>query len=387
LVIKRFEFSTAQKIIFEIGSFKLIHNVLQSHWKNILLLISQSTNLKSTTIQILQENGFEVLSFFVKGEPTDQIINRITLSARKFQCDAILAVGGGSVIDAAKAVSAMVTNQGNLLDYLEVVGKGKPIKNKPKPLIAVPTTAGTGSEVTKNAVIKVIEKNVKVSMRNDFLLPEVALIDPELTFNLPPDITASTGMDAFIQVLEPYVSKGSNSFVDLFCREGIVKASKSILEAYHNGKNKEARVNMSWVSLLGGLSLANAKLGAVHGFAGPIGGMYDAPHGVICASLLPAVVQINVSALSRKEKDHAALKRYKEIFNWVTQIPNSKVSEGVEWFKKLNKVLKIPSLHDIGVKREDFPQIIEKSKKSSSMRGNPIHLSEEELFLILETAY
>jgi alcohol dehydrogenase class IV len=268
-----------------------------------------------------------------------------------------------------------------------VVGKGKPLKKPSKPYIAIPTTAGTGSEVTRNAVISVPEKKVKVSMRNAYLLPEVAIIDPELTYGVPKTITAATGMDAFTQVIEPYVSRYSNILVDMFCKDAIPKGASYLLRAWENGNDHEARENISWVSLMGGLALANAKLGAVHGFAGPIGGMFHAPHGAVCAALLPSVMLVNAEALSNRGNDYEKISRFENIARWVTGVENATIEEGVEWIASLCKNMKIPRLSELGIKKAHFPTIIEKSKNSSSMKGNPIQLTEQEMVKILELAY
>ena len=386
MVEKNFQFSTAGNIIFKVGGFKNIETYLRQYGKRLLFLYSERAQIHTMINENLSEIGYLLLSTPISGEPTEININDLLINARKHQIDVILAVGGGSVIDTGKVLSALITNKGNLMDYLEVVGRGQQITEKPIPYIAVPTTAGTGSEVTKNAVIKIVEKNVKVSMRHNWLLPEIALIDPQLTYSLPPQITANTGMDAFIQVIEPYVSNNPNDFVDLFCIEGIKKAAQNIVQVYTDGGNHPARIQMSWVSLLGGLSLANSTLGAVHGFAGPIGGLYDVPHGLICAALLPSVFEVNVRALQMRDRTNPVLFRYQNISRWVTNNKNATIGEGVEWFKELNKTLQIPRLKSIGIKKEDFLTIIEQSKKSSSMQGNSIKLNEGELFDILENS-
>ena len=223
----------------------------------------------------------------VDGEPSVEVVQAGCEIVRQHASDFIIAFGGGSVIDAGKAISGLSANAGDIFDYLEVVGKGQALENPARPMVAIPTTAGTGSEVTRNAVITVAEKGMKASLRSPYLLPKLAVIDPELTYSLPIDITASTGMDALAQVLEPYVSKKRNPLVDLYCEAGMKKAGKSLFTAYQDGKNVLARNDMCFASLMGGLALANAGFGAVHGFASPIGGMFRAPHGVICARLLP----------------------------------------------------------------------------------------------------
>jgi alcohol dehydrogenase class IV len=267
------------------------------------------------------------------------------------------------------------------------VGKGLPLQNKSVPLIAIPTTAGTGSEVTRNAVIEVPEKKVKVSLRGQFLQPEVAIIDPELTLSVPALVTAFTGMDAFIQVIEPYVSIKANLMTDMFCREGIKKASFSLVKAYSDGKNLTARVEMSWVSLLGGVCLANAGLGAVHGFAGSIGGMFHLAHGAICASLLPAVIEVNIAALEQRDPNSVTIDKYQEIFQIVTGDSTVSTQTGLNWFKELNNALNIPTLCNFGIRKENFPDIIKHSRLASSMKVNPIILNDDELNEILEKSF
>ncbi|MHC4843264.1 MAG: iron-containing alcohol dehydrogenase, partial [Planctomycetota bacterium] len=213
------------------------------------------------------------------------IVKAAVGAAKNQRCDFVIGIGGGSVVDTGKGVAAMVMKEGELEDYLEVVGRGQKIKNRTAPYVAIPTTAGTGAEVTRNAVIKVPDKKVKVSMRSPLMLPEVALVDSELTYSMPPEVTASTGLDALTQLMEVYVSNKANPLTDGICREGLIRAGRSLQKAYEDGSNREAREDMAMASLFGGLALANAKLGAVHGFAGPLGGEIEAPHGVICAML------------------------------------------------------------------------------------------------------
>jgi alcohol dehydrogenase class IV len=323
----------------------------------------------------------------VNHEPEIETINQAVNLARENGCEFVIGFGGGSVIDTAKAVSALLNNEGELLDYLEVVGKGQPLKNPAKKFIAIPTTAGTGSEATKNAVISVPEQRVKVSMRSNFMLPAVALIDPQFTIGLPPEITATSGMDAFIQVVEPYVCNSPNPMVDMFCRDATPRAAKYLIKAFESAFDEEARIHMSWVSLLGGMSLANAKLGAVHGFAGPIGGMFDAPHGAVCAALMPAVMRVNGELIEAYGVNPGITERYKEIARWVTGKDNALIRDAAEWFHELGIKLKIQSLKSFGIQRSDFPSIIEKSKNSSSMKGNPVQLSDADLSRILDLAY
>ncbi len=381
------DFSTANRIIFGAGRLSYLREIIGHYGKKVLIIKGKEFPDPGTLFTICEDANVVWNYFNVENEPNVKTVNRAVELGREKECDFVIGFGGGSVIDTGKAVAALLNNQGSLLYYLEVIGKGKPLRNPSKPYIAIPTTAGTGSEVTRNAVISVPDKKVKVSMRNAYLLPEVAIVDPELTYGVPKTITAMTGMDAFTQVIEPYVSRYSNPMVDLFCKDAIPKGASYLLRAWEDGNDHEARENISWVSLMGGLALANAKLGAVHGFAGPIGGMFHVPHGAICAALLPSVMLINMKALSHRGKNFNKLTRFEDIARWVTGVENATIEEGVEWIASLCKNLEIPRLSELGIKKAHFPIIIDKSKKSSSMKGNPIQLTEREMEKILELSY
>ena len=246
-------------------------------------------------------------------------------------CDVIIGLGGGSAIDTGKAIAALLTNPGDPLDYLEVIGRGQALHATPLPYIAIPTTAGTGSEVTRNAVLASPEHRVKVSLRSPLMLPRVAIVDPELTYSLPPAITASTGLDALTQLIEPYTCNSPNPLVDAICREGMQRAARSLKRAYQDGNDVAAREDMSIAALFGGLALANAKLGAVHGFAGPLGGLFPAPHGMICARLLPLIVEANVRALQERKPNTSVLQRYAEVAQLLTGRSTAGASDAIEW--------------------------------------------------------
>ncbi len=342
--------------------------------------------IRTQLMDILKTAGIHFSLIEVCGEPTVGFVLEAVEAAKKNQSDLVISFGGGSVIDTGKAVAAMLTNPGDLMDYLEVVGRGRPLLQPSMPMIAIPTTAGTGSEVTRNAVLAVPEQQVKVSLRSPFMLPRLAIVDPELTFNLPPAITASTGMDALTQVIEPYVSVRANEMVDLFCREGIMRAARSLQLVYHNGDYVQGRVDMAWASLLGGLCLANAGLGAAHGFAAPIGGMFKAPHGAVCARLLPLVVETNCRALRERQPENPVISRYAEISRILSNNNSATIGDGIEWLKQLCADLQIPPLSEYGVTKEDIGILVQKSSAASSMRANPIQLTAIEMADILEKA-
>jgi alcohol dehydrogenase class IV len=273
------------------------------------------------------------------------------------------------------------------LDYLEIIGKGQSIIRPSIPWIAIPTTAGSGAEVTSNAVISSPEHLVKVSLRSPLMLASSVIVDPELTYSLPPHLTASTGLDALTQLIEPYVSIKSNPFTDSLCREGIRLASGSLAQAYKNGNDKQARENMSLASLFGGLALSNSKLGAVHGIAGPMGGMIKAPHGSICARLLPHVMEVNIKVLKDRLPESRAIKRYDEIAQMLTDNIRAKAGDAVNRIKDICRMLEIPPLSYYGLTPKIFPDLVKKASKASSMQGNPIKLKSEEIMDILERSF
>jgi alcohol dehydrogenase class IV len=381
-----FDFATATRIAF--GPGKLLETVpaASAMGKRFLLVTGSSPERAEPLAEALARAGLAAIRFPTAGEPTVELVRRGSGFARQENCDAVIALGGGSAIDAAKAIAAMLTNPGDPLDYLEVIGAGKPITRPSAPFIAIPTTAGTGSEVTRNAVLGSAEHGVKASLRSPLMLPAMAVIDPELTYGLPPAVTAATGLDALTQVIEPYVSARANPMTDLFCVDGIRRAAVALPRAWENGADREARIEMSWVSLLGGLSLANAGLGAAHGFAAPIGGQFPAPHGAVCAALLPHVMEVNIRALRSREPANAALRRYETVARLLTGNSAAAPEAGAEWVAAVCRKLRIPPLREYGVTGDDLQDLAGKAAKASSMKANPIALTGAELMEIVQRA-
>jgi len=379
-----FEFATANRIIFGVGKINELERILGGRAKRLLLVCGHSADAIPHVREILSVQGIQFDEFHVHGEPTVEVVREGTRAAHG--CDMIIGLGGGSIMDAGKAIASLATNHGDVFDYLEVIGRGQALTERPLPYVAIPTTAGTGTEVTRNAVIESPAHGVKVSLRSPLMLPEIALVDPELTYSLPPAITASSGLDALTQLIEPFVSVKSNPMTDAVCREGIRHAANSLRRAYHNGADASAREGMALASLFGGMALANAALGAVHGFAGPLGGMLHAPHGSICARLLPLVMEANLKALQSHHAGHIAIERFVEIAQILTGNLNASAQDGVKWVSDLVSELNIPSLSSLGMNASQIPEVVEKTLKSSSYKGNPIPLSEEELREILERA-
>jgi alcohol dehydrogenase class IV len=382
----RFEFATAGRIIFGPGTLNEVAPMAAEMGRRPLVVTGHSSVRAAPLMDALERQGMEITRCKVSGEPTTDMALDIIQKARQAACDLVIGIGGGSVIDTGKVVAALITNRGPLMDYLEVIGKAQPLVCAAAPYIAIPTTAGTGSEVTRNAVLGSPEHRVKVSMRSPFMLPDLAVVDPELTVSLPPSITASTGLDAFTQLMEAFVSSQANAMTDGICREGLLRAAESLQRVYENGNDRSARENMCLASLFSGLALANAKLGAVHGIAGPLGGMISGAHGAICAGLLPYVVEINIKALRMRAAEAPVLQRYTELAGILTQNAKAQAEDGMAWIKNLCLNLQIQSLAHLGLRKSDFPTVVANSQIASSMQGNPIRLTQEELLEILHKA-
>jgi alcohol dehydrogenase class IV len=382
----KFDFATANHIVFGEGKLSQAGSLAAERGQRVLVVTGSTIERALTLTGLLEAEGIEVQHFSVPGEPSVALAKEGVGVAKSFRAELIIGFGGGSAIDAGKAIAALVTNGDDPLDFLEVIGHGRPLLHDPLPYIAIPTTAGTGSEVTRNAVLASREHNVKVSLRSARMIPDVALIDPTLTYSVPPEVTAYTGMDALTQVIEPYLSRKRNAFTDTFAREGMLRGAGTLTRAYQNGGDSEARRQMAFTSLMGGLSLANAGLGAAHGFAGPFGGMFEAPHGAICAALLPHVMHVNLLKARKAEPGGDLLKRFDEVAGYLTGAPHAAAEDGVSWLQSLAETLSIPGLSSYGFTRADFDMLIEKASASSSMKGNPVQLSVDDMLTILERA-
>jgi alcohol dehydrogenase class IV len=383
----RFEFATATRIIFGKGTISEAAPEAAIFGKRAFVITGSSVSRAQHCIGQLADRGVHVTSFAVAGEPSvDTIQNGATL-ARHDRCDVVIGIGGGSVIDTGKAVAALITNPGEPLDYMEIIGKGRPLVRPAVPYIAIPTTAGTGAEVTKNAVIASPDHKIKASMRSPFMLPRLAIIDPELTYTLSPNVTAGTGLDAFTQCIEAYVSNKSTPVTDLLSRDGILRAARSLATACANGNDVAAREDMALASLLGGLSLANASLGAVHGFAAAIGGKYAAPHGTICALLLPHVMAANVAALTARSPDSAILDKFTSLARLLTNDQDASSVDAVQWIEKMCANLPVPHGASFHLTATAIPEIVAAAVTSSSMKGNPVVLTDNEMMNILEKAF
>ena len=387
------KFTTLPQIICRQGGRHQLGDLAAALGQNVLLVTGGMTAERSVFLDDIQ-SAFALAKlplhhWLQSGEPTIEDIEAGVEFALAHGADVVVAVGGGSVIDAAKAIAAVASNGGHPLDYLEVVGAGKPLLQDSLPLIAVPTTAGAGSEGTRNAVLKVQDKAVKVSMRGEQLRPRIALIDAELATTVSPEVTASTGLDCLTQLLESYTSKNAQPLSDAWALDGIRRVVQALPQAYADGLNLAAREEMLMAALLGGICLSNAGLGAVHGFAGPLGGRYPIPHGVACAALLVPVVKANLVAA--RDNDHESLlDRYAvlgAIFAQGLELSKHEACEKVaSYCRQLVDDLSIPGLSHYGVQRDDFDEVITAAQRSSSMKYNPVLLSKEQLHGCLEMA-
>ena len=381
-----FEFATPTRIVFGWDTFQEAGKLARELGVHALVVTGRDTRRADPLLQILHAAGLETSVFPVPGEPTLELICNGAALARNQSCDCVVAFGGGSAIDAAKAIAAMMTNPGDLTDYLEVIGRAQPLTVPPAPTLAIPTTAGTGTEVTRNAVLSSPEHRVKVSLRGMWMAPRVAVVDPALTLQLPPSLTATTGLDALTQVIEPYLSCRANPLVDALCVEGMRRAARSLRAAFDDGSNRQAREDMALASLFGGLALANAGLGAVHGFAAPIGGMFPVPHGAVCAALLPSVMRVNLEALSLRAPQSETRRKFDEVARILTGSPQATALDGVRWITDLARHLQVQPLGAYGMQPSDIDLLIEKGSRASSMKGNPLPLTPEELRDILNSS-
>jgi alcohol dehydrogenase class IV len=334
----------------------------------------------------LSREGVASVVFPTPGEPTVELVRQGAQLARQERCELVIGFGGGSPMDAAKAIAALAACEGDVLDYLEVIGQGRPLPGPGLPFIAIPTTAGTGAEVTRNAVLASTEHKVKASLRSPYLLARLAIVDPELTYQLPAAVTATSGMDALTQLIEPYVSLRRSPLIDPLCLDGIQRIARSLLRAYQEGGDRQARLDMSLAGLLSGLALANAGLGAVHGLAAVIGGAFPAPHGAVCAALLAPVMEANLRALRSRAPQNEALPRYETIARILTGSPSAAAEDGPAAIRRLCFELRLPSLSAYGLATSHLPSLADAGLRSNSMKANPVPLTRDELIAVLAAA-
>jgi len=378
-----FEFATAGQILAGAGRAVELPGVIAGLGSRVLVCTGADPARHG---RLLARLGLPAVVFTVAAEPTVDLARAGAAAAREHGADVVAAVGGGSVIDLGKAVAMLLGNGGDPLDYLEVIGSGRRITQPAAPCVAVPTTAGMGAEVTANAVLASPAHGLKASLRSPLMIPRVALVDPELTVSCPPRVTAASGLDALTQCLEPFVGVRANPLTDGLAREGLRRAAAGLRAAYADGGDLGARADMAMCSLLGGIALANAKLGAVHGLAGVIGGTADVPHGLACAALLAPVIEANVRALRSGPPGHPALARYTEAARLLTGNPAASIEDGLTWIRETVSLLAVPGLAAFGIGPQHADEIAAKAARSSSMQGNPVALTHRDLSAVVHQA-
>lgn len=382
-----FEFATATRVLFGAGKASLVAEWLDElHVSRVLLVTGKDAGRAAAVVDAISARALTLTRFVVAHEPNVELVRIGSAACRAAAAEAVIAVGGGSVIDAAKAIAAMAVSRRDPLDHLEVVGRGLPLDERPLPFAALPTTAGTGAEVTRNAVLSVPEHGVKVSLRSPWMLPSLAIVDPEFLVGAPRSVLRASGLDALSQLIEPFVSVRAHPLSDALAREGLVRSRRSLEQAVLHGPDATQREDLALASLFGGLCLANAGLGAVHGFAAPLGGMFDAPHGAVCAALLPHVMRVNLRALRERVAVDDMLQRYDQLARLLTDDNHAHAEDGIAWVERLCRTLEVPRLSAYGMSATQVPELIKRAARASSMRGNSVVLSEAELAEIASSA-
>jgi alcohol dehydrogenase class IV len=381
-----FELAVPGRILFGRGASAQAAERLREYGRRLLVVVGGATDRHTARLQELRHAGLAIEVLNVSCEPTVDLIRGGVQLARGSRTEVVLGMGGGSALDAAKAIAILTTHPGEVLDYLEVVGAGKMIDRPGLPMVAVPTTAGTGTEVTRNSVLASPEHGVKVSLRSPFLVPRLAIVDPDLSSDMPPALTARVGLDALTQLIEPFVSTRANPLTDAVCREGLRLASQALPRAFRDGSDLEARGSMAAAAMLSGMALANAGLGVIHGLAGPIGGMVPAPHGSVCAALLAPGMEVNLRALRGRMPEAEALRRYAELGPLLTGDSRADADAAVAWVAGLVRDLHIPPLAAFGLTSDMIPTVVERATVASSSRTNPVSLSHEEFAEIVRRA-
>lgn len=377
-----FQFMTATRIIFGEGALRDSLTVINQFGYSVLLVTGKDRQRAIPILNYLKAQNMRYQHVAIDGEPNITMVEETAVIGRKFKPDMVVAIGGGSVLDMGKALAAIIPNQGNVYDYVEVVGRNVPLKAKPLTFIAIPTTASTGSEVTRNAVLKSGQDKVKVSLRSPEMLADVAIVDPTLTYGTDQYTSGRGAMDAFTHLMEAYVCGAPNPLTDMVCEEGLRRLSQSVIAGCKED-NYSARSDLSFAALLGGMAITNAKLGAAHGLASALGGKLDAPHSVITARLAPHVMQENINA-AKKAGRADVVDRYRKIAQIVTNRTNANEHDGVLWVSMVLDKLELPSLGKFGVCQTSFEQVAKDALKSMAIKGNPLPLNQERLVYILK---
>jgi alcohol dehydrogenase class IV len=377
--VVRFDLAVPADVRFGAGRVSEVPEAFAGLGASRVLVITGRTTSRADAVRAaLTEADIASVVFGVATEPSIEraraAIERITETG----CEAVLGFGGGSALDVAKAAAVLATSGTDPVEHMEVIGAGRPIERPGLPCIAVPTTAGTGSEVTRNSVLS--GGGVKASLRSPLMLPKVAVVDPDLLAGVPQPTIAASGMDALSQLIEPLLSARANPFTDALARDGIRRSARSLRRAYQEGmEDPDVREDLALASLFGGTCLANSGLGAVHGIAAAAGARLTAPHGAVCAAVLAAAMEVNLQALRDRAPDHPALLRMAEIASMLAGQPDANPEDAIAWLQELTAALSIPGLASYRLAAAEIPGLVTAAQKASSMRGNPIELSAEEV--------
>ncbi|PNI06369.1 alcohol dehydrogenase [Vibrio diazotrophicus] len=376
-----FQFMTSSRIIFGEGALENSLSLIKQFGYSVLLVSGKQSERARPIVDYLNQQKLRYQHVSISGEPNITMVEETAIIGRRFSPNLVVAIGGGSVLDMGKALAAIIPNQGNVYDYVEVLGRCVPLKTKPLPMIAIPTTASTGSEVTRKAVLKSGQDKVKVSLRSPDMIPDVAIVDPTLTYGTEPLISGRGAMETFTHLMESYVCGDPNPLTDMVCEEGMRKLSRAVLPACLQD-DRTARADLSFAAMLGGMASTNAKLGAAHGLASALCGKLEAPHSVITARLSPYVMLENINA-ARLAGRNDILHRYKHVAELLTGNDQAKIEDGVAWVEDMLDTLELPLLSSFGVCNTSFEKVAQDALKSNSIKGNPIPLTKERLVYIL----
>lgn len=390
----RFEFTAPPLVVFGEGSLARLGELAARHGRRAWLVTGagalERTGALGRALDSLAAAGVTVSRQVVAGEPRTDDADLGAREAREAGCDLVVGLGGGSALDLAKAVACLLGNGGEALDYLEVVGRGRPVAKPAAPLVLAPTTAGTGSEATRNSVLADAASGVKASIRHESLLPRVALLDPALTHTLPPEVTARAGLDAIVQLIEPYVSRREHPMADALALEGLRRAAPALPRAYADGEDAEARADLMLAAMWSGLALAHCGLGAAHALAGPLGGAFPVPHGTACAATIPYAMAANLNAAARGAAVPGTVRRYADVARAMgaagEEPDEAAAAAGAGHLLELCALLNVPKLAVYGVTPAAIPDLVARAKATSSMKANPADLTDDELAGILEQA-
>jgi alcohol dehydrogenase class IV len=377
--VLRLDLTVPSDIRFGAGRVSEVPGVLADLGASRVLVVTGRTTSRADGIRsALNDAEISSVVFGVVTEPSVERVRAGLDLLLETGCNAVLGFGGGSALDVAKAVAVLATSGTDLMDHLEIIGAGRPLERPGLPCVAVPTTAGTGSEVTRNAVLS--GGGVKASLRSPLLLPKVALVDPDLLIGVPKPTIAASGMDALSQLMEPLLSQRANPFTDALARDGIRRSARSLRRAYQEGMDDSGvREDLAMASLFSGICLANSGLGVVHGLAAALAARLSAPHGAVCAATLAAAVDVNLRALRERAPEHPALPRITEVATLLTGRSDATAEDAIAWLQELTGALSIPGLASYGLSHDQIDAVVTAAQNASSMRGNPIKLSDQEV--------